>query len=136
MRKTDEKTQNTAEENRAENYAILKAIMNTFDGVTLRERKNGSFRFPFYLYEWMNGADIGELDLSQRAYNSLKRGGLQTIGGLAEAAADGQSLKKLRNCGAKSRAEIMEKLFLCQLVSLRPQAREAYLKTVIEMNRR
>ncbi|WP_026528393.1 DNA-directed RNA polymerase subunit alpha C-terminal domain-containing protein [Butyrivibrio sp. VCD2006] len=58
------------------------------------------------------------LDLGVRAYNSLKRAGYSTIGELAEAIAEGTEIAKIRNCGAKSCREIMEKLFLYQYTKL------------------
>ena len=56
-------------------------------------------------------ADITELNLGVRAYNCLKRAGCNTVGDiLAMYNADENNLKKIRNLGAKSEAEILSKL--------------------------
>ena len=54
---------------------------------------------------------IEELELSVRSFNSLKRGGCNTVGDILDVMGeDGQGLRKIRNLGARSEAEIKEKL--------------------------
>ena len=54
---------------------------------------------------------IEELDLSVRSFNSLKRGGCNTVGDILDVMGeDGQGLRRIRNLGARSESEIKEKL--------------------------
>ena len=62
--------------------------------------------------------------------------GFKCIGDIADALAKGMELANIRNCGAKSRREIMEKMFLFQYYSLAEKQREAYLREVVELNRK
>ena len=56
-------------------------------------------------------ADIAELCLGVRSFNCLKRAGCNTVKEvLACIGEDGQGLRKIRNLGSRSEAEIMEKL--------------------------
>ena len=84
--------------------------------------------------ERMENTGIEALDLGVRSYNCLKRAGFNTVGELANAIGEGEDLKKIRNCGTKSAMEIMEKLFIFQYESLRPERRERYLLEVIMLN--
>ena len=111
-------------------------IMNQMEGVNLREKKGGRFKFRLHLTPAMSDVSIEALDLSPRAYNSLKRAGYDSIGVLVDAIADGNSLMKIRNCGAKSVREIMEHLFVYQYNSLPTEKREAYLCETVMINKR
>lgn len=82
----------------------------------------------------MSETPIEALDLGVRAYNSLKRAGYGTIGELAEAIASGVEISKIRNCGTKSRREIMEKLFFYQYNVLPQEKRSNYIMEVIKLN--
>lgn len=53
--------------------------------------------------------DIAELDLSVRAYNCLKRDGINTFGDLVDRAKEGDMLR-IRNLGRRSLEEILDKL--------------------------
>lgn len=112
----------------------LKGIMNSIDGVELKEKHGGQFHFQLRLTEQMKTTPLEALELGQRSYNCLKRAGYGTIGELAVAITGGKDLKNIRNCGAKSVREIMEQLFLFQYMSLSPEQREEYLKEVVRMN--
>ena len=114
----------------------MKTILSSLEGVELREKHGGRFRFPIYMTDAMHRTGIESLDLGVRAYHSLKRAGIDTIGELAEGIADGVDLKSLRNCGEKSIREIMVHLFLYQYNSLKPERQERYLLHVVDMNRR
>ena len=116
------------------NTAPMKEIMNREDGVTLREKHGGKFYFPLYASAEMMRTSIDALDLTQRPYNCLKRRGIHTIGGIVSIIEGGDDLRNLRNCGAKSVREIMEKLFLFQYNSLKPERRDRYLQEVVKMN--
>lgn len=82
----------------------------------------------------MSETPIEALDLGVRSYNSLKRAGYATIGELAEAIASGTDISKIRNCGAKSRREIMEKLCLYQYSVLSEEKKAQYVLEVVQMN--
>ena len=116
-----------------QNFPLIE-LMNSIDGVTLREKKNGKLRFRMRLNPQMSTETIESLDLSVRSYNSLKRAGFSTIGELAEAVAGGMQLRSIRNCGATSAREIMEHLFLYQYNSLRPEEQDAFLREVVSLN--
>lgn len=113
----------------------MKKILNSLEGVELKEKHGGSFRFPLYMTDVMRNTGIESLELGVRAYNSLKRAGYHTIGELAEAVVHGEELKKIRNCGTKSVREIMEHLFLYQFNILKAERQDEFLKHVVEMNR-
>ena len=66
--------------------------------------------------------------------NSIKFEDVNTVDDLVGAMAEGRSLKTLRNCGTKSVEEIMEHLFLWQLMEIKPERRIKYLEKVFEMN--
>ncbi|WP_197029510.1 DNA-directed RNA polymerase subunit alpha C-terminal domain-containing protein [Butyrivibrio sp. AE3004] len=105
-------------------------------GYRVHEKKGGKFYFNLYLSNSMSEAPIEALELGVRSYNSLKRAGYTNIGELAEAIADGIDLNKIRNCGAKSSREIMEKLFIYQFNVLPQGRREQYVKDVMLLNAR
>ena len=116
------------------NTASVKEIMDREEGVTLHEKHGGKFYFPLYASTEMMRTSIDALDMTQRPYNCLKRRGIHTIGGIVSIIEGGDELKNLRNCGAKSVREIMEKLFLFQYNSLKPERRDRYLQEVVKMN--
>ena len=54
---------------------------------------------------------LEELELSVRSFNSLKRGGCNTVGDMQDLLdEEGNGLRRIRNLGARSEAEIKEKL--------------------------
>ena len=112
----------------------LSQIIEQITGNHLYEKRGGKFFFNIYLNSKMSETPIEALDLSARAFNSLKRAGYGTIGDLAEAIAAGTEIGKIRNCGTKSCREIMEKLFLYQYNVLPQERREGYVKEVIFLN--
>ena len=119
---------------KTEQRQTLKGIMNSLDGVELKEKHGGQFHFRLHMTSQMRDAPLEALELGQRSYNCLKRAGYSTIGEVAGAISEGRELKNIRNCGAKSIREIMEQLFLYQYTSLSPDRQEAYLKEVVQMN--
>jgi len=53
--------------------------------------------------------DIGDLNLSVRSYNCLRRAGCQTVGDILRIIdGDENGLRKIRNLGTRSEAEILE----------------------------
>ncbi len=111
-------------------------IINQLDGVKLREKHGGSFKFKIHLTQTMSDTSIEALELGVRAYNSLKRAGYNTIGDLVEVISSGKDLKNIRNCGKTSIRDIMEHLFLYQYNSLPANKQDDYLKEVVLMNRK
>lgn len=112
----------------------LTQIVEALLGTKIYEKKGEKFYFNFYLNKRAEETQIEALDLGVRAYNSLKRAGYSTIGELVVAIAGGVEIGKIRNCGEKSRREIMEKLFLYQYNALPQEKREGYVKEVILLN--
>lgn len=109
-------------------------IMKQVEGVDLHEKKGGRFNFPMYLNKKMGETPIEVLELSPRPYNCLKRANYHYIGELAEATAEGNIQKRIRNCGTKSVREIMEHLFIYQYEVLSPERRKMFLNDVVAMN--
>ena len=109
---------------KTEQRPSLKSIMNSIDGVELKEKRGSQFHFRLHLTAQMSNVPLDDLSLSVRSNNALKRAGYHTIGALAKALSEGRDLKSIRNCGAKSIREIMEQIFLYQYYSLRPEQRE------------
>lgn len=117
-----------------EDYLRLKRLFQDIEGVTLHGSKSGAFTFPIYLTAAEGELDIGMLDLSVRAYNSLRRAGIGTIGQLVNTYQHSSELKKIRGCGASTIAEIMESLFFYQLNRCGEAGRSRYIDEVIRMN--
>ncbi len=113
----------------------VKGIMSQLNGVELKEKKGGKFKFHIYKTRTMNETSLEALDLGVRAYNSLKRAGYNTIGDLIAAISAGEDLNHIRNCGKTSIREIKERLFLYHYNSLSPESREDYLKEVVKLNK-
>ena len=118
----------------ADQSQTLSQIIEQITGERVHEKKGGKFFFNIYLNSKMSETPIEALDLGVRAYNSLKRAGYGTIGDLAEAIAVGTEISKIRNCGAKSCREIMEKMFLYQYSVLPQEKRAKYIMEVVQMN--
>lgn len=119
----------------SEKYSKIKAIVNSYEGLNLRDNKNGhGFKFPVYLMDSYKELDIEVLDLSMRSYHCLKRAGYDTIYDLMSGITGRLDLKKIRNCGDNSSLEIMEKLFLFQYMNLKPEQRDWYIKKIAEIN--
>ena len=116
-------------------YETMKAIFNSVGGVNLHEKKGGRFFYTMYLSEKMEKEDIDALELSVRARNGLRRADIHTVGELAIRIAQGEDIRKIRNCGAKSYSEIMEKLFIFNLVHIPEKRREQYILDTIEKNK-
>ena len=118
-----------------EDYYNVKSILEGDGLLKVNRSSNGrGLRFPVYLTERMQNAEIDALDLSERAKNCLKRAGIHTIGDLCECIHSSSELKTIRNCGSKSAAEIMDKLFYVNYMSLSPGKRNEFIAKVIQMN--
>lgn len=117
-----------------EKYMKLKEILNSIDGVDLHEKRGSRFYFKMILTDEMETADIELLNLSVRASNGLRRAGYHTVGGLCADISSGIDIRKIRNCGEKSYSEIMEKLFLFNLVNLPKSKQVEYILETIKKN--
>ena len=120
----------------AEDFARIKEIFSQIDEMDIHERHGGKFHFPIYMTESLEKTDIEALELSVRSYNCLKRAGIMTIGDLCEKVHGSEDLKRIRNCGKTSMAEIMDHLFAYQYSIIRPERKEKFLQQVLEMNLR
>ncbi len=109
-------------------------IMNSLEGVTLREKHGVSFKFRLYMTREMKEAPLDILDLSMRASNCLKRAGYVTVGQLVDAMSSGLELSSIRNCGKTSIIEIKAGLFLFGLSNMSAERQEHYLEEVLLMN--
>lgn len=92
------------------------------------------FKVCFYLTEELLDSDVVEMDLSVRATNALKRAGFFTVGDILRADALADILGKIRNCGEKSKAEIMGKLFFYQYSLISSDRRTAYMNRLLAIN--
>ena len=110
-------------------------VLSRIDGVNLHEKKGGRFKFRMHMTQTMSDTPIEALELSVRAYNSLKRVGYDSIGDVVEAISSGKELNRIRNCGAKSQREIMEHLFLFQYNSLSSKKQDDYPIEVVQLNK-
>ena len=115
-------------------YREIEALLNTMADVYLGRKKGARFTFTFELTSEMERQEVELLCLSERSRNSLRRAGITTIAELARFAQDSSNLKTIRNCGSKSVAEIMEKLFLLNYCNLRPGEREKFIAETILRN--
>lgn len=117
-----------------ENYGVMNEIFNSIEGVDLHEKKSGRFYYTMHLTAKLEEADIEVLDLGVRAYHGLKRAGFNTVGELVKAISGGEDIRRIRNCGAKSYSEIMERLFLYNLFNIPEGKREQFILETIEKN--
>ena len=100
----------------------------------IKRKRGGKLRFPIYITETLRTTELEALDLSVRSSNSLHRAGYRTIGELVESIQSMDDLKKIRNCGAKSVNEIMEKLFCYQYSQLSNERKVTYIHRVLACN--
>ncbi len=101
----------------------------------IKERRGGKLRFPIYINKELMNTDLEALELSARSSNCLRRVGYHTIGELVEGIESREDLRKIRNCGAKSVDEIMEKLFCYQYGALSEKRKVMYIREVLQLNR-
>ena len=98
------------------------------------KKRRGKLRFPIYINEKLRTTELDTLELSVRSSNCLHRAGYKTIGELVEAIESSDDLRKIRNCGARSIDEIMEKLFCYQYWQLETPQKIKYINKVMELN--
>lgn len=124
------------EEKSKVHYESIREIFSVIDDLDLREKHGGKFYFPIYMTKTLEQTDIVDLELSVRSINCLRRAGIMTIGDLCKKVQSSNDLKKIRNCGITSIAEIMDHLFAYQYHLLKPERRGKYLACVAERNLR
>ena len=98
---------------------ILIEQLSPLAGVEMApEEEKAEEGIPPHIYEM----PIGELDLSVRVYNCLKRTGITTVGEVLEKLAKGdEEMLSIRNFGAKSLVELKEKLRVRGLLPAEPE---------------
>jgi len=98
---------------------ILIEQLSPLAGVEMApEEEKAEEGIPPHIYEM----PIGELDLSVRVYNCLKRTGITTVGEVLEKLAKGdEEMLSIRNFGTKSLAELKEKLRVRGLLPTEPE---------------
>lgn len=114
-------------------YGTMKTIFDAA-GCDLHEKKGARFTYPFYCKPSMMDMPIEALELKVRASNGLKRAGFWTVGQLVEGLANGADLKRVRGLGAQTYAEIMEQIFLLNLLNMPEQKRADYIRDLISRN--
>ena len=110
-------------------------LVPNMDFMEIKKRKNGRFLFPIYINEKLESTDIEALELTVRSSNSLHRAGYKTIADVVNAIVSSEDLKKIRNCGAKSITEIMEKIFCYQYRQLDENSKIRYINKLVDLNR-
>lgn len=114
-------------------FAEILTLVPTDKFLEIKKRR-GKLRFPIYINEKLRAAELDTLELSVRSSNCLHRAGYKTIGELVEAIEGSDDLRKIRNCGARSINEIMEKLFCYQYCQLDTSQKIKYINKVMELN--
>lgn len=109
-------------------------LVPTVNIVEIKEQRGGKLRFPIYLNEKLNETELDVLDLSVRSSNCLHRAGFRTVGDLVNQINGSDDLKRIRNCGAKSVDEIMEKLFCYQYSQMGQEKKLKYINRILELN--
>ncbi len=110
----------------------------TVEEVLLKNRKLFHFHVLFTNEQMEQGVDV--LDLSQRAYNCLRRNNIYTLGDLVNGVkTNGEEtskrrLLKFRNLGRKTSEEILLKMFYYQFIVLPEKRKNEYMKEVVLSN--
>jgi len=116
-------------------YANIERILGNTGILSVKPAKAGkSLKFPIYLTDKLEQTDLDALELSVRASNSLRRAGYRTIGDLVNNISHSSELGRIRNCGATSVAEIMDKLFAYQYSILPREQKRYFIARVVQMN--
>lgn len=90
---------------------------------------NVKIKIPFT--EKCCNADIEDLGLSVRAYNSLKRAGVENVFGIVEMIS-GDRLSKVRNLGRKTENEIKTKLLDFGYRGLPVNCKREFIRATLE----
>lgn len=122
---------------------ITREMNRYLDGITIEELlmiRQKRFFYEVRLSETQCKQEIMTLDLSQRAYNCLRRAGINTVGQILDRFHDSgdqsskRQLQQLKNLGKGTADEILIKLFFYQFSVLPEEKRSSYMKRVLEMN--
>lgn len=92
------------------------------------------FKVLFYANETLLNSDTMDIELSNRSANALKREGFHTVGDLLACQDLSEQLGRIRNCGAKSKSEIMGRLFFYQYSLIPMERRTDYMMKILELN--
>lgn len=110
----------------------------TIEDIMMKHSK--MFHFRVNLTRSQMEQDIEVLDLTPRAYNCLRRAGINKVGDLInkystkDTMSSKQQLRRNRNLGEKTAIDILLKLFYYQF-SITPEEEKAdYMRSVIESN--
>ena len=124
---------------------VTREMNRYLEGTTIEEimiTHSKMFHFKVNLSRSQMEQDIEVLDLTPRAYNCLRRAGINTLGSLInnystkEKLSSKQQLRRNRNLGEKTAIDILLKLFYYQF-SITPDEEKAdYMKSLIESNER
>ncbi|MBP3233571.1 MAG: hypothetical protein J6M65_04010 [Eubacterium sp.] len=110
----------------------------TIEDIMMKHSK--MFHFRVNLSRSQMEQDIEVLDLTPRAYNCLRRAGINKVGDLInkystkDTMSSKQQLRRNRNLGEKTAIDILLKLFYYQF-SITPEEEKAdYMRSVMESN--
>lgn len=101
----------------------------------IKRKHGGKLKFPVYYRADFIDSDLGELELSVRAYNGLRRAGFFTVRDLVDGIESQDDLSRIRNLGAKSVQEVMNKLFIYHYMTMKTEKQHAYLERLVELNK-
>lgn len=119
----------------SKNYILeMNTLMNGLTMDDIRVLVGNRFRFPVYPDAEYMQTDILALDISQRAYNALRRGQISTIDQLANNINYEGDLRNFRNLGEKTAKEIMLSLLFYQYSHIAENRRPAYMKRLLAIN--
>lgn len=99
-----------------------------------RIRNGRPLRIPFIMNSELMSSDIACMELSVRAYNSLRRAGFNTVGDIVNGINSTEDLAKIRNCGRTSISEISCKLYAFQYSLIPKEKKQAYMLKIMRMN--
>lgn len=115
-------------------YDKMKTLLKVICGKNYLNVNGDDFRFPVYISDRLKEIPIEILDLSVRGNNCLRRAGFDTMFDLLDKIEGKESFSKIRGCGAGTVQEIMEKIFVFQINSIKSEKKEKYIQRIIEIN--
>ena len=122
---------------------IMREMNRYLDGTTMEEilvRNKKMFHFQVMFTKEQMKQEIDVLDLNTRAYNCLRRNGLNTVGDVVNGVEtrDGESSKRqllrLRNLGKNTAEDILIHMFYYQFMVLPDDRKKPYMEKIAAIN--
>lgn len=120
-----------------ESKLMIKEMNEFMHGLTMEDLSilvGKRFKFPIYPEADYMKLDISYLDMSQRAFNAIKRSNINTVEELATVIESESDLRNFRNLGAKTAKEIMLSLLFYQYSHISNDSKDKYMNKLLEMN--